>query len=96
MLQPQEGDALRPEDCHASGAMTNNGDCPPRRMGSVKRAPPDQLRGCAETRRFVGSDVVSVSQNSRLDATDHVGQASRRYRIWRGGFSPFRLILMKL
>jgi hypothetical protein len=27
MLQPQEGDALRPEDCHASGAMTNNGDC---------------------------------------------------------------------
>ena len=48
------------------------------------------------TRRFVGSDVVSVSQNSRLDATDYVGQASRRYRIWRGGFSPFRLILMKL
>ena len=44
----------------------------------------------------MGSDIVSASQNSHLDATDYVGQASRRYRIWRGGFSPFLLILMKL
>jgi hypothetical protein len=73
MFQPQEGEALRPEDCHASGAMTNNGDCPPRRMGSVKRTPPDQLRGCAENQTLRGV-------RRRLGLTE---QPSRRHRPCR-------------
>jgi len=30
---------------------------------------------------FGGSDVVSVSQTGHIEATDYVGQASRRYRL---------------
>jgi len=48
--------------------------------GSANRAAPDQFLGSAEIRRFVGSDVVSVSPTGHIEATDYVGQASRRYR----------------
>ena len=44
-----------------------------------RRAPVDLLwRGAAKS--ITGSDVVSVSQISHLEATDYVGQASRRYQ----------------
>jgi len=41
----------------------------------------DRLVAATNHRAFGGSDVVLVSQTGHIEATDYVGQASRRYGL---------------